>query len=178
MILKNGIICEIRELDKSNAEQALCFLEQAAGESDFLTFGLGEFKMSLEQEEKFLENMKENENNLLLGAFVEGRLISIASLLTVSSYKRMQHRSQLGISILKAYWNLGLGTAIMEELLTFARSSKQLEIIELEVITENFAAIHLYEKFGFQIIGTYPRFSKVADKSYNAYYMVLDLAVL
>jgi putative acetyltransferase len=43
--------------------------------------------------------------------------------------------------------------------------------IELEVWTDNTAAIHLYEKFGFEIEGTGRQFARRAGELVDAYYM-------
>lgn len=46
----------------------------------------------------------------------------------------------------------GVGHALMEYLLTFARRHKVTEI-QLDVRRSNDVAIHLYERFGFQVVG-------------------------
>ena len=63
-------------------------------------------------------------------------------------------------SVMLQAWGQGVGTAIMERLVAHARDHG-VEIIELQVRSDNTRAIRLYEKFGFVKIGRYPGFLKV-----------------
>lgn len=49
----------IRKAVSSDAAALIGYLETIGGESDFLTFGQGEFGRSIEEEEKFIENAQE-----------------------------------------------------------------------------------------------------------------------
>lgn len=74
--------------------------------------------------------------------------------------ERMKHRGEISVSVLKAYWGHGIGTRLMEHLITFAKGIGA-EIIALEVRSDNVRAIKLYEKFGFEKIGTFRGFFKI-----------------
>jgi hypothetical protein len=52
---------------------------------------------------------------------------------------------------------------------------ESLEIINLEVKSDNFRAIHVYEKFGFRKIGTSPAYFKIGDSYIDFDIMYLDL---
>ncbi len=56
----------------------------------------------------------------------------------------------------------------------FARENG-FEIIDLQVRSDNAAAIHLYEKFGFERIGTHPSFFKIDGDDVPFDYMYLRL---
>lgn len=58
----------------------------------------------------------------------------------------------MNIVVKKSFRNQGIGSLLLKELINVAMSLKS-SSITLEVMEENFSAIHLYEKFGFQIIG-------------------------
>lgn len=77
--------------------------------------------------------------------------------------RRMSHRAELGISVLKSEWNNGIGTELMKHIIDYAKENG-IEIINLEVRSDNSAAIHLYEKFGFKKTGTIPAFFKIIDE--------------
>ena len=55
--LANGETVEIRHAITTDADELIEYLEKISGESDNLTFGPGEFGMSVEQEENFLDNI-------------------------------------------------------------------------------------------------------------------------
>lgn len=99
-------------------------------------------------------------------------IVSIASLERLAY--RMSHRAELGISVLWDYWGQGIATQMMERLIAFTRENG-IEIIELDVRSDNTRAIRLYERFGFQKIGTYPRFFKIGDHYYDFDKMCLSL---
>jgi putative acetyltransferase len=60
----------------------------------------------------------------------------------------------MGMSVHDAYHGRGVGTALMVAMADLADKWLALRRIELTVYTDNAAAIHLYEKFGFVIEGT------------------------
>ncbi|HDS11744.1 MAG TPA: GNAT family N-acetyltransferase [Candidatus Wirthbacteria bacterium] len=64
----------------------------------------------------------------------------------------MAHVGVLGMGLLKEYREQGLGSRLLATTLEDAQK-KQIEKIELDVYATNTRAIHLYEKFGFQIEG-------------------------
>ena len=63
---------------------------------------------------------------------------------------RGRHCSEIGMMVHPQYQNQKVGRALMEVLLDLADNWLMLIRIELSVFTDNAAAIHLYEKFGFQ----------------------------
>lgn len=62
----------------------------------------------------------------------------------------------------------------MEKLIQFAKDIG-IEIISLEVRSDNKRAIHLYEKYGFKHIGTFPAFFKIGEEYVDSELMHLDL---
>jgi L-phenylalanine/L-methionine N-acetyltransferase len=82
-----------------------------------------------------------------------GRLIGMTTL-HQEQHPRLAHSAGLGMAILPEYWGLGIGSRLMAALLDLADNWLGLRRVELEVNTDNPAAIHLYQKFGFVIEGT------------------------
>lgn len=72
-------------------------------------------------------------------------------------------------------WGQGIATMLIQRLIDFAKNQAKVELISLEVRSDNVAAIHLYEKFGFQKYGTFPGFLKINGKWIDADCMVLSL---
>ena len=90
-------------------------------------------------------------------AWKNGVLIGSASLSGLP--RRMNHRATLGLTVIKAEWNNGIGTRLLEKVIGYAKQHG-IEIIDLEVRSDNVRAIHLYQKFGFVKIGTFPKYEK------------------
>lgn len=87
----------------------------------------------------------------------------------------MAHRFSVAVSVRKSYWGRGIATAMMERLIAEAKA-RGAEVLELEVLCTNAAAIHVYEKMGFCIAGTYRKFFRYGPGDYaDAYWMNLYL---
>ena len=76
----------------------------------------------------------------------------------------MRHRCTVGISLYREFWDMGIGTALMGEILAGAKAAGY-EQAELEVVSANTPAIALYRKLGFETTGTIPRAFKYQDGS-------------
>jgi len=82
-----------------------------------------------------------------------------------SKKSRLAHRCDMGISVLKEYWGLGIASEIMKVIIEKAKEA-QFEQIELQVVEENLSARHLYKKFGFYETGYIKNGMKYADGTY------------
>lgn len=63
----------------------------------------------------------------------------------------------------------------MAEMIHFARNTAKVEILSLEVRSDNARAIALYKKFGFKTIGTFPGFMKINGNAVGCDIMCLAL---
>lgn len=146
--LKNQLLLTLRPAESKDAEQVLVYIEQVAGESEHLTFGPGEFGISLDQERIFLQQAAEAPTSLYLLAEIESEIVGV---LTFSAEKRprVQHGGEFGMSVLHKYWNLGIGGRMLSSLIAWARQTRIIRKINLRVHVDNLSAIHLYEKYGF-----------------------------
>lgn len=163
---------EIIEGRPEDAKAVVEFTKKVGGETDNLTFGPEGLEVTPEQEAMFLREMRENPRAVFLCAWKEDRLIGTGFLGGMN--RRMKHRATLALSILKSEWDKGVGSAMMEKLIGFAKETG-VEIINLEVRADNYRAIHLYEKYGFKHIGTTPAFFKIEDEYIDFELMYLDL---
>ncbi|MGI6117230.1 MAG: GNAT family N-acetyltransferase [Bilifractor sp.] len=163
---------EIREILPGDAEQTLIFTRKTGGESDNLTFGEEGLPITLSAEQEYLQSVHEDEHSVMMGAFAGKRLIGSGSLSGMP--RRMSHRAELGLSVRKEYWNQGIGSRLLESLIRYARENR-IELIYLDVRSDNSSAIHLYKKYGFRKTGSYPAYFKIGDAYYDFDLMVLDL---
>ncbi len=85
--------------------------------------------------------------------------------------KRRRHCGTLGIFVHKDYASKGVGTKLMETVLNFADNYLLLIRVELCVLSTNFHAICLYEKFGFVKEGLLNKAS-ISEGSYTNDFMM------
>lgn len=163
---------EIRELLPEDAEQMIEYLKKIGGETDNLTFGKEGLPITVEQEKEFLRQARESKQSVHYGAWKNGQIIGHGNL---SGFpRRMSHRAEMSLAVMKSEWNQGIGSMLVEKLIQYARQN-EIEIIQLEVRNDNTGAIHLYEKHGFQRIGTIPAYFKMENAYFDFDMMCLDL---
>ena len=162
----------IEKIKPTDAESLLDFLKQAGAETENLTFGGEGLPFTVEAEAAYLAQLEASCDEVMLVAKDGDQIIGNASLNRLP--RRMSHRGDFSIAIAKAYWNKGIGGMLMKEILAFARQNC-FEIIDLQVRSDNAAAIHLYEKFGFRKLVTYPGFFKIDGQPIDFDYMCLRL---
>ena len=172
MLLKNGNELLIRKAEKKDAQKILYYLNVVGGESDNLLFGADGFTMSVEQEEQYIEQMNNSQTSTLIIGLIDSKIVSTGSI-SSPSIERISHQCDIAISVLKEFWDIGIGTCMMNEIINFVKHSKKLEIVHLGVKADNIRAIALYKKMGFQEIGLYPRFFKINGKYYDEILMNL-----
>lgn len=170
--MDNNII--ITKAVPEDAEETLEYLKIIGGESDNLTFGAEGFPMTVEQEYKYIASMEGSKTKIMYVAKENGRIVGEAS---YNSYTRprLKHRGEFGMSVLRSHQNRGIGTALLAKILEFARDVCENEIVSLEVRSDNGAAIHLYEKFGFKKVGHFEGYLKINGELIDCDIMQLRL---
>ena len=84
---------------------------------------------------------------------------------------KTSHRATIAIAILREFWALGIGSAMLEELVAAAQK-RGTEILELEFVEGNERAKHLYEKFGFRVVSEMPNAFRLKDGTHlSLFYM-------
>ncbi len=170
--LKNGQTAVLKTPETADAEQLLYCIRTASGETPFLSRTAEDWEQTtVESEEKWIRNNRESENDYVITCYVDGVAVGSCEISFFSKGKSA-HRAGLGISIIKEYWNLGIGSAMFKELMQLAKEHAGTEIVELEFVEGNDRAQALYEKFGFKIMATKPNAYKLKDGTYqNVCYM-------
>jgi putative acetyltransferase len=143
----------VREARSEDAEQVIALVQRITSEPGISVLtGPGEFTMTVEQEQQFFADCAAADNAVYLVAEVEGQIVG---LLNCRGGKRRaeRHAATLGISVAREWRNQGVGSKLMARAIEWARSTGIVTRIELHVFTRNVAAIHLYEKYGFEVEG-------------------------
>ncbi|WP_026882904.1 GNAT family N-acetyltransferase [Clostridium akagii] len=153
--VKKGLIITVRKVLSEDINGIMEYMKVIGGESDNLTFGAGEWDVSFENELTFIENIN-TENSVMLVAVANGEIAGSASF-SAGGRSRTQHVGELGITVRKSYWNLGVGSVLLEEIITWAKSTNIIRKINLRVRTDNINGIKLYRKYGFKEEGNLSR---------------------
>ena len=165
-LLKDGQSVLIRQAQESDAAQMLIMARQCASESRNLC--------STEAEAKWIRD-RSGEGALLQVVEANERLLGNCMVYPQGRRLRVRHRCGVGIGLLKKIWNQGVGTVMMQNAIDFAKAHGY-EQMELDVVSTNVSAIHLYEKLGFVSYGLHPRAFRYEDGTYaDLILMALDL---
>ncbi|MBE6922369.1 MAG: GNAT family N-acetyltransferase [Ruminococcaceae bacterium] len=162
--LKDGRIALLRSPLPSDAEAALEYLKITAGETPYLLRTPEEIRLTVADEEKFLSRFPDNPNSTMILCFVEGKLAGNCQIDRRTKLKN-RHRASVAIALQKEFWNLGIGTALFEEMISIAESWGVLQV-ELEVIEGNDRAMALYRKMGFETVSFVPNAIRMPDGSF------------
>ena len=162
----------VKKASGEDAAAMLEYLKQIGGETENLTFGAEGLLLTPEDEADFIAHAANSRDEVMLVAKNGDRIVGDASLTRLP--RRMKHRGDLGIAVIKEYWNKGVGSMLLSSVIEFARENR-FKIIDLQVRSDNAAAIHLYEKFGFERIGTHPSFFNIDGDDVPFDYMYLRL---
>lgn len=165
-VLKNGLKVVLRGLTEDDAEAQADHLMAIYAESDFMLRYPEEFSGDVEDQRAFIRRSISSERDFHILAFLDGKMIGDAGIHTVYDGRKCRHRAEIGISIRKDYWDLGLGTAMLRAVIEQTKANG-FEQIELGVYEDNTAAVRLYEKFGFRRVGAIPRAFKLKDGTYR-----------
>jgi len=171
--LKDGQTLTLRSPVEADAAVSLAYLQTVMGETDYLSAYADEIDGSLDAERAFIRAKLDDPRALCVSAFDScGAVVGDFDLRPLRSVCRYAHRCELGISVRRDSWGLGLGSVLMRVMLCQAKALGY-EQVELEVVAPNSRAISLYEKFDFVRTGTLPHYYKYRDGSYvDACYMV------
>ncbi|HHX11771.1 MAG TPA: GNAT family N-acetyltransferase [Clostridiales bacterium] len=172
--LKSGETLILRQPIEEDAMNMIEYLNIVGGESDNLLFGKDEFRLSVEQEKEYIKKIHQDPNMLMLLGIINNTVVSIAEIRSLGR-KRIAHNSEVAISVIKEYWGIGVGSAVMEELISFAKEHEVIKNISLSVKASNERAIKLYERFGFLQVGSHKDYFNINGEYDDDYIMDLYL---
>jgi RimJ/RimL family protein N-acetyltransferase len=172
--LDDGSALVIRVGVPEDAAAMLAYLECVSGESDFLTFGPGEFEMTEAQEAAHLAAVYKAPDHLHIVAMQADAIVACLTFGT-GRRQRVRHHGELAISVRQSHWGRRIGALLMDTLIDWARTTGSIRKISLRVRTDNARGIALYREKGFVVEGTLRREICVDGKYFDLLYMGLLL---
>ena len=173
-VLKNARVLVIRESATADAQAVLDYLEVVCAETDFLSFGPGEFELTVPEEEAFIRQYRESDNQLFILALLDDAIVGALNF-TASLRPRVRHTGEFAMSVAKEHWGLGIGSLMLDTLVNWSRASEIVKKINLRVRTDNRRAIRLYERKGFVKEGTIRKELLLNGKYHDHHWMGLEL---
>lgn len=175
--LKNGRECILRNATGADAKGVYDNFNLTHAQTDFLLSYPDENSFDVEQEGKFLIERESSADEIELCAVAEGQIVGTAGIEAIGRKDKVKHRAELGISIDKGYWGLGIGRALTEACIDCAKKAGYLQL-ELNVVADNTSAISLYKKAGFVEYGRNHRGFRSRTSGWQEVilmYLVLDV---
>jgi RimJ/RimL family protein N-acetyltransferase len=143
----------IRPATRDDAAALIALLrENLAEPGNLLLLEPHEFTFTLEQEREYIAAFQASPNSTLLVADVAGELVASLSC-RGGSRVATRHCGTIGIMVAAAWRDRGIGRAMIEEVIAWAKDTGLLTRLDLSVLDGNDRAVHLYRKLGFQIEG-------------------------
>lgn len=163
--LKNGTAISLKSIGENDAPLVINFLKSVISDTPTLSHTPAEINsLDLKIQRGVLMDYERSKRKIMVGAYLEGKILANCTVTEVSNKSKYRHRAEIGISVMREYWNLGIGSALMQTAFDFA-SMVGYEQLELEIAADNTNGIVLFDKFGFKTVGLVPHAQK-----YNGQY--------
>lgn len=154
IVLKNGKTAVLRSPASADAKKMLDFLIASAGESDYTLCYPEERNIGEKTEAQILESVLSSPYDMMICCFIDGKLTAAAQI-SLFRTRKTAHRATLSLAVLKDFWGLGIGTALMAEMEAVAKT-RCITQLELSYMEGNARARTLYEKTGFSAVAEKP----------------------
>lgn len=155
ILLKDGRACLLRSATAQDGQAVMENFNTTHAETDFLLSYPEENSFTAQEESEFLARKAESMNEVELLAIVDGRVAGTAGIESLGSKYKVRHRAEFGISVLREFWNLGIGGALLDSCIECARAAGYRQL-ELTAVADNETALALYRKKGFTEFGRNP----------------------
>lgn len=165
LVDKAGRHIIIRPAAGVDAERVLTYNQTIIRSEPYLLTTPEEFTITAEQERMWIEETQHKDNHLILLAEHEEQLVGFLSF-HGGPKSRIAHTGSFSVSTHQDYRGSGIGRALMEVLIDWARAHDRVAKLKLEVFEHNQAAILLYRSLGFMEEGVLRHEIRLEDGSY------------
>lgn len=166
----NGLTYTVRSAVQTDAEQLSEIRVQIDGETENMDREAGEGFIDKIGFQKIVKTDSEEMKNLFLVVEVHNRIVGF-SRCEGSNLKRLSHKVEFGVCILREFWGYGMGKSLLQQSIQWA-DENEVKKISLQVLETNEKAIKLYKKLGLEVEGILKNDKKLSDgKYYNTVVM-------
>ncbi len=114
----------------------------------------GTLQQPFASEQLWQQRLKEPVPNFVSLVAVENETLLGQLGMEIFIHPRRKHVANIGMAVSEHHRNLGVGQALLKAAIDTAENWQAVTRIELEVYTDNPAALKLYQNHGFEIEGT------------------------
>ncbi|WP_079526251.1 GNAT family N-acetyltransferase [Halobacillus hunanensis] len=161
---KSNLSYIVRPAITKDAENLSQVRVEIDGETENLDREKGEAYIDESGFRSMIKDDTDGNHNLFLVAEVKGEIVGF-SRCEGSNLKRLSHKVEFGVCVLKEYWGYGIGKNLLQESVCWA-DSNAIKKIALTVLETNGKAIDLYKKFGFEVEGVLKKDKFLSDGNY------------
>lgn len=164
--LKNGQTLEIRLGQESDADQLSQLVHNVFATSPYVVTTPAEFEKSKESTQERIRKLTLHPNEIVLVASINDELVGNLDFIC-GKRKRLEHAGEIGMGLHEDFRGLGIGQLLLKVFLDWAKLNPNLTKVKLGVFEENYPAIHIYKKFGFEVEGKKVNEVRMADGTYH-----------
>ena len=161
---KQGHLVKIREAKIEDAE-GLIKCTKSYLKNGFIPLTENEFNPTVKEHEDWVRGFIEADNNLLLVVEANGSIIGNIDT-TTHKRKMLSHTGFVGMGIHQDWQNQGIGAIMINKTIEWSIKNPNIEILWLQVFSNNVKGIHLYNKCGFIENGRQKNFIKSENNEY------------
>ena len=154
----------IRSAKKEDAKILPEVRLQIDGETENMDREMGEAYIDEAGFNQLIKDDTESTYNLFLVCEANSKIVGF-SRCEGSPLKRMSHKVEFGVCVLKDFWGYGIGTNLLKETIRCA-DKNEIKKITLNVLETNQKAIMLYRKYGFEEEGVLKKDKLLSDGNY------------
>jgi RimJ/RimL family protein N-acetyltransferase len=163
--LKDGTEVVLRCAQEGDALALLEGAQTVFLDGEGMVVEADEFNKTEDEEKAWVHALNGNPRELLLMAEVDRRIVGSIDFHIVKR-RRLAHCGEFGMSVQPDWRSRGIGNALLESLIEWASTVKEVEKIGLKVRADNLRGIALYRKHGFVQCGVAKDAIKLRDGVY------------
>ncbi|MBM7544539.1 GNAT family N-acetyltransferase [Periweissella beninensis] len=176
MSKNNTDTVSIRPINSTDASALLKLVKVLITESDTFTLDTNLKYYSVEQQVIAINEIQATTTNVIFVAAYKDQLIGLA---TIQPTLHDNKQGEIGVAVLKAFQGNKLAQALIDESIYWAESYSTLNNLFLSVQVQNAPAIHIYQKFNFEVIPASTRTITLKNnKTVTTFDMQFDLTPL
>lgn len=173
-LLSNGKSISIEQPTPSDAAELIRHSKAVFESTDQLLTLPEEYTISVQDEEKWIDQINNNPNAWLRVAKFNGQIIAMLFFLP-SNKRKASHTGEFGINVHPQFQKMGVGRLLVQALLNWAQEHSTIEKVSLNVFATNTHAIELYRSLGFIEEG---RFHRAIKQPGGGYVDVLQMSII